>query len=191
MWDVDAHEAARLPMMYAAAWDVTKEDKYYQLYRKYITEAIDQSEKIKTDYPGWVLPQMQCSFDLLHQVETDVTQKERLSKLMNRVTEIGFIPAQYYTDIVCKTDKKDIAPLGKDWRNNQKWEYLIYDPPMRIAGEALTAIFMFDNPEQRDSRRQLLTELISHTNYQQIACGGGIVFHLAAYWKSRLIENSL
>ena len=36
MWNVSGHEAARLPMIYAAAWNTTGNDEYHQLYRKYI-----------------------------------------------------------------------------------------------------------------------------------------------------------
>jgi hypothetical protein len=34
MWKVQSHEAARLPMIYAAAWDVTKNERYREQWRK-------------------------------------------------------------------------------------------------------------------------------------------------------------
>lgn len=47
MWQVKGHEAARLPMIYAAAWNTSGERKYFDLYRKYIKEAVLQSYNIE------------------------------------------------------------------------------------------------------------------------------------------------
>ena len=43
MWNVKGHEAARLPMIYAAAWDTTGKREYFDLYRKYLEPAVEQS----------------------------------------------------------------------------------------------------------------------------------------------------
>ena len=48
MWEVLPHEAARLPMIYAAAWDITGNEKYYHDYKKYLNLAIDQSYDLTT-----------------------------------------------------------------------------------------------------------------------------------------------
>jgi hypothetical protein len=60
MWQVQAHEAARLPMIYAAAWNTTGKKEYFDLYRHYVGEAIEQSSEIKNNTTTYALLQMQC-----------------------------------------------------------------------------------------------------------------------------------
>ena len=45
MWNVQGHEAARLPMIYAAAWDATGRQEYHDLCRKYVAEAVKQKDR--------------------------------------------------------------------------------------------------------------------------------------------------
>jgi hypothetical protein len=97
MWNVYPHEAARLPMIYAAAWDMCRDEKYFKLYREYITPAIDQTldlpslpqSKIKAIMPTYTLLQMQSSLELLYELETDKALKERILNAMSIVARMG------------------------------------------------------------------------------------------------------
>jgi hypothetical protein len=79
MWNVLPHEAARLPMIYAAAWDVCRDDRYLRLYREYAAPAIEQSlalsalpaAQVRAFMPTYTLLQMQTSLELILAVETD------------------------------------------------------------------------------------------------------------------------
>lgn len=79
MWKVYPHEAARLPMIYAATWDVTGDEHYRKLYKTYIKESIDESlklavlpqSKINALMPNYTLLQMNTSFEVLLNVEKD------------------------------------------------------------------------------------------------------------------------
>jgi len=90
MWHVYAHEAARLPMIYAAAWDVARRDEHYALYRHYLIPALQQSielrNKPRAELNRWVPPysyyQMQCSLALLDRLEQDPRVKADIRQAM-------------------------------------------------------------------------------------------------------------
>lgn len=63
--------------------------EYYDLYRSYINEAIDQSEKIGNNYSAYVYLQMMYSFELLSELETDSLLQKRLQKLIKRVGQLA------------------------------------------------------------------------------------------------------
>ncbi len=60
MLDVRTHEAARLPMFYAAAWDVGRNEEHYRLYRKHLPRAIGQSLELphlsRNEIARWIPP---------------------------------------------------------------------------------------------------------------------------------------
>ncbi|MDO4575314.1 MAG: metallophosphoesterase [Planctomycetia bacterium] len=90
MWLVYAHEAARLPMIYAAAWDVTGEKKYFDWYREFcepsIVESLGLRDKPLPEVQAWVptysFYQMQCSLSLMYQVEPDEGMKAKILEAM-------------------------------------------------------------------------------------------------------------
>lgn len=97
MWNVNPHEAARLPMIYAAAWDICRDEKYFNLYRKYITPAIDQTlslsslppARINATMPTYTLLQMQSSLELLYDLETDTALKAKIIDAMHITAKMG------------------------------------------------------------------------------------------------------
>ncbi|MDO4630180.1 MAG: hypothetical protein Q4C70_13455, partial [Planctomycetia bacterium] len=104
MWNVYAHESARLPMIYAAAWEVTGDDKYYQECQKYLDVALEDSLSLPTrprsEVNGWVptysFYQMQCSLELLEAVipEADPKgkiQKEKIRQAIQQTAEFASI----------------------------------------------------------------------------------------------------
>jgi hypothetical protein len=97
MWQVRPHEAARLPMVYAAAWDVTRDEKYYRPYREFLAPAVEQTltlpsvplPQIRAYMPTYTLLQMQTSLELLLAVETDETMKVKLVEAMQPVAKMA------------------------------------------------------------------------------------------------------
>jgi hypothetical protein len=93
MWNVNPHEAARLPMIYAAAWDVCRDEKYLRLYREYAAPAIKQSlslasvsvAQIRATMPTYTLLQMQTSLEVILAVETDAALKAKIIEAMKSV----------------------------------------------------------------------------------------------------------
>ena len=47
MWETGAHEAARLPMFYMAAYDVSKDKHYLELCLRYAADAAEQSNRLE------------------------------------------------------------------------------------------------------------------------------------------------
>lgn len=97
MWNVYPHEAARLPMIYAAAWDICRDEKYFKLYREYITPAVDQTltlpslpeSRIRALMPTYTLLQMQSSLELLYELEADEALKDKILDAMHIVAIMG------------------------------------------------------------------------------------------------------
>jgi hypothetical protein len=58
VWNINGHEAARLPVLYAAAWDTTRKSEYRDLYRKYLAAAVKQSFVVDEGQPSYALLQM-------------------------------------------------------------------------------------------------------------------------------------
>jgi hypothetical protein len=68
MWNVLAHEAARLPMIYAITADLTGERRWRELARRFSPEAAVQSKGDSTKL-GYALLQEQVSLESLYELE--------------------------------------------------------------------------------------------------------------------------
>ncbi len=195
MWNVAPHEAARLPMFYAAAWHVTQNRKYYDLYRSYIHEAIEQSERIGNNYSAYVYLQMMYSFDLLLDLETEPSLQQRLHKLIERVGKLAFERSVYCLKEINKMDKTELSMLGPDWRFVKEWhtqngyriprwgEYRNIWHIVREAGESALVVFMANDPVLANDEKSILHDVMSAMDYSHLS-GCGIIFHVAAYWKA-------
>lgn len=182
MWQVEAHEAARLPMIYAVAWKVTGEEKYRKAYRKYIAAAAEQTlavDKLKS-LASWGLLQMQGSLELLSNFETDETIKQQLFNVMMWSSLQG---EQRARSVPPAMDLTEVAP---DWRVSgglvppyrNTW-YAI-----RHVGETLlTQTMNHQKPLPRDQQK-LLRDWFGKLDFDRVSSCG--IFHLqGAYWKAR------
>lgn len=196
MWQVQAHEAARLPMIYAAAWDVTKNERYREQWRKYIAEAVEQSASPGESKPAYALLQMQCSLELLHALEPDPALKATIHERMTHVRDLA---AKRFNSVLTQIAKKkpeEMRMLGPDWRTVPEWkDQKGYPNPQwgpfreiwhltREAGESALILLMVDSPTLTTEQRSALQKLISDFDYMHNA-SCGLVYHLAAYWKAR------
>ncbi|NLF73939.1 MAG: hypothetical protein GX575_33435 [Candidatus Anammoximicrobium sp.] len=99
MWHVYAHEAARLPMIYAAAWDASGDAKYRALYETLAHDAVDQSltlnsrplPEVNAWVPTYSFYQMQCSLDVMLRVEKDTPLKDKTLHAMNAAKDFASI----------------------------------------------------------------------------------------------------
>ena len=88
MWNVEPHEAARLPMIYAAGWDMTGNSRWFELYRRYAEDALDQSRNLHLmNYLAYALFQMQCSLDVIYRIEPESALREKCKKAMHLAAE--------------------------------------------------------------------------------------------------------
>ncbi|MBC5645686.1 hypothetical protein H8S77_22675 [Parabacteroides sp. BX2] len=196
MWNVQPHEAARLPMFYAAAWNVTQKKEYYDLYRSYINEAIDQSEKIGNNYSAYVYLQMMYSFELLSELETDSLLQKRLQKLIKRVGQLALERSLDCLKEIQKIDKAELSMLGPDWRSVKEWhtqngykiprwgKYRNIWHIIREAGESALVVFMTNDFMLANDEKEILQNVVSAMDYSHLS-GCGVIFHVSAYWKAR------
>lgn len=196
MWKVQPHEAARLPMIYAAAWDVTRNDRYREQWRKYAAEAISQSASPGDGKPAYALLQMQCSLELLHELEPDAGLK---SQIHTDILHVRDLAAKRFTSVLAQIAKKnpeDMQMLGPDWRAVPVWKNQKgYPNPQwgpfreiwhltREAGESALILLMVDPPALTSEQQTALRNLFDRFDYTHNA-SCGLVYHLAAYWKAR------
>lgn len=196
MWNVQSHEAARLPMIYAAAWDVTKDERYRVEWRKYVAEAIAQSASPGEHKPAYALLQMQCSLEVLYALETDADLKAQIHAHMLHVRDLA---AKRFTSVLAQIAKKnpdEMRMLGPDWRTVPEWkDQKGYPNPQwgpfreiwhltREAGESALILLMVDEPKLSVEQSAALQKLVADFDYTHNA-SCGLVYHLAAYWKAR------
>jgi hypothetical protein len=196
MWNVQAHEAARLPMIYAAAWDVTQNERYREQWRKYAADAVAQSATPVESKPAYALLQMQASLELLYALEPDSSLKAQILATMQKVGGLGEKRLDHTVKIIAKKTPEEMRMLGPDWRTVKEWKNQKgYPNPQwgsyreiwhitREAGEASLLPLMVDHPSMSAQQKQQLQEVILQTDYlHNSSCG--IIYHLAAYWKAR------
>lgn len=148
MWHVYSHEAARLPMIYAAAFDVTGNKKYAEYYNVYAAESIRQSRELKTkpmrEVNAWVptysFYQMQCSLALMFRLEKEPGLKSEILAAMEEASEFS---TARINRVVNQYGKRDISELIMAWT-------MIRDLKL--------------NPDQKKALAKTLTEWLERKN---------------------------
>ena len=183
MWNVDAHEAARLPMIYAAAWDVGRDEEHYRLYREYLDPAIEQSFALHPSTTTYALLQMQCSLELLLALEADPGLKARIHAAMQLVSEHAAPRAIGAGE---NGRHLDLTMVGPDWRKSGGLvgEYRKVWYCIRESGEAALAQMMVRGASLPAEQRCLLAEAVTRLDYEHVS-SSGILYLVAAYWKAR------
>lgn len=125
---VAAHERLRLPMFHAAAWAASRDQHWFELYRRYAVSGIEDTLKIdrRRDWWDWELPQLQLSIALLRDVETDPGMKEKYARAMLITAELA--------DRELRKRLKAAAAFTGDWDClNSNWRHM----PMVVRPETL------------------------------------------------------
>lgn len=95
MRNVRVHEAARLPMFHAAAWDVGRNEEHRAQWRELLPLAVHQSldfaatpeAELRRWVPPYAVLQMQASLELLLAVEPEKPLAEALRRALREVAE--------------------------------------------------------------------------------------------------------
>lgn len=196
MWNVQAHEAARLPMIYAAAWDVTRDERYRAQWQRYAKDAIAQSANPDDHKPAYALLQMQCSLEVLHELEPDAALKAIIHERMSHVRDLAAKRFAWVLSQLAKKSTEEMQMLGPEWRKVPVWKNQKgYPNPQwgpyreiwhltREAGESALVVLMIDPAAVPAEQQNALAALIRGFDYaHNSSCG--VIYHLAAYWKAR------
>ena len=193
MWHVDAHEVARLPMLYAIGADLTKDAHWWRKYGEYAHQAAEESllvpAHMKTAY---AFLQEQVSLEALYQLERNDAPLQAawlrgLEFVGQRVEEFPALCRQYAP--------ADVAAQDMDWRHwelaNQsgylvpRWPqslHLEYDT-IRQPGEALLTQLMCPTWQPDEEWTALLAQALGQVDYSATVLYG-IFYPLAAYWRA-------
>lgn len=200
MWNVEPHEAARLPMIYAAAWNVTGKKIYYESYRKYIYDAIEQSDLIGDNYSGYVYVQLLYSFELLSKLEFDPVLKKKLNVLKRKVGKMSLERCSLSLSLLKELNNEQLSMLGPDWRFSEEWinshgyiipqwgKYRRIWHLIREIGESALVVFMVEDKENQNKAWNMYCDAVSLMDYNHVS-SCGIVFHIAAYWEKMKGED--
>jgi len=185
MWNVKGHEAARLPMIYAAAWDTTGKREYHDRYRLYLEPAIKQSFVVEQWQPTYALLQMQDSLELLDSLEQDAELRKQMRDVMAMVSQRCAARA---IQADRNAQKLDLTMLCTDWRTGEglsvKGAYRPVWYNIRESGEAALAQLTVPAGPFPADQQALLARAVTRLDYRRVSSGG--IFYLqAAYWKAR------
>ena len=89
--NLGVHEVMRLPMFFAAAWEVTGDGHWFELYRRYAIPGIEQTRVLDPNLWWWdiSLSQMQLSLALLAGVETERSLQDAYLRGMRETAELS------------------------------------------------------------------------------------------------------
>ena len=185
MWNVMGHEAARLPMIYAAAWDVTGKQAYRERYLSYVGPAVKQSVDIDGRQATYALLQMQGSLELLEALEQDPERKRQMRELMAATSRRCAARALSADRSAASLD---LTALCTDWRTTEgvssKGAYRKVWYNIRESGEAALTQLMDPETPFSEEQQALLARALRRLDYNRVSSGG--IFYLqAAYWKAR------
>ncbi len=141
MIGIKSHEALRLPMFFAAAFDTGHAKRFEDLYNKYFSDALEVSERMRERTKPWwhiELSQMQVSLALCCSVETDEGHCRRMRSLMKTISEIAQRQTLEYHFPRLKDYSGSWQPLAHAWRNAGKFTIQLFeDNSTALYGEKI------------------------------------------------------
>jgi hypothetical protein len=130
MIGVQVHEIMRLPMFFAAAWDITGSEHWKKYYLKYATNGIKHNIKLDENLPWWDISfsQMQLSLALLYDIESNEPLKSQYNEALTHTAQLA---SRFFRPVLAKALDKP-----GDWsEKNTAWRLL----PMYLQQETIKA----------------------------------------------------
>ena len=197
MWNVSAHEAARLPMIYAVAHLVTGDKKYLEEYKKYAKESISQSANFDRNMAPWAQFQMQISLEAMLSFAESESEKNTIRRIMGDVSALAAKrlasasnalsdPKLDLTSPLPNPQERPIQPNGKP--DMREFKNIMRAP--RYFGEMALTMLVRGAEDFDAKSARLLAKPIEKIDYDKMS-SCAVIFHLAAYWnakKSGIIE---
>ncbi|MCR5263748.1 MAG: hypothetical protein K6D94_07740, partial [Clostridiales bacterium] len=118
MWgDVDTHEIGRLPMFYAAAWKMTGDTHWLDLYRGMRERAYEGTLPFTPDgHPVYATQQLQYSLCLLYDAEDEPEWKERYLAIIRRIAALFEAKVVPMTEVLMRPERlADLSLKMERW----------------------------------------------------------------------------
>lgn len=190
MWENEAHEIARLPMIYAIGADMTGDGHWKELARRYSPEAAEKSKGASTKVP-YALLQQQVSLEALYQLEDSPELKRQWLEAMRLVAG----RAQVFLDRCLKYLPPAAGPIHLDWRTwplRNSGGYQVPTRPdaimaeertIREPAEAALALLLLPEPSLSPEHLGLVRQTIGQVDYPKVVLYGHF-YTQAAYWRA-------
>ncbi len=185
MWEVMGHEAARLPMIYAAAWKVSGDSRYLNELDRYLVQAIDQSYTVAPNVPTYCLLQVQNSMEVLDDIVEDGAIRSKIAEIMVMVAGLA---QQRMRNAMAKSKELDLHVLVSDWRtgegigNGTLSRTVWYNT--REIGEAALSQLMARGQAMAVDDVDRFIDVLGGLDFDRLSSNG--IFYLqGAYWKAR------
>lgn len=189
MWNVLAHEAARLPMIYAIGADLTGEQRWRDLARKFSADAAAQSMGQSTTIP-YALLQQQVSLEALYQLEQSPALKSQWLKCMQLTAQRA--------ETVCPYGRpfqvQDVTSVNMDWhawpmRSSNGYQVPTMPEPGRLEDRAIrqpaeVALVQLLLPQPHFTPEQLaaVKQTMAKVDYAKLITYG-LYYTQAVYWR--------
>jgi hypothetical protein len=190
MWNVQAHEAARLPMIYAIGADLTGERRWRNLARQFSPEAATQSRGDSTKI-AYALLQEQVSLAALYQLEESAELKRQWLEAMRLVSA----RASVFLAECRGYSPQDAENVDLDWRAWQVRTSLGYRVPVppdivvkedrtvRQPAEAALTLLLCPEAALTPGQVALLKQTVAQVDYTK-AVMYGLYYTQAVYWRA-------
>lgn len=190
MWENAAHEVARLPMIYAIGADMTADNRWRDLARRFSPEAAAKSKAESTKIP-YALLQEQVSLEALYQLEESLELKRQWLEAMTLVAG----RAERFLANCRDYRVLDAGTVELDWHN---WptrtanNYLLPTRPeickhenrtVREPAEAALVQILHPQPSLTPEQLSLVKQTIAQVDYAK-AVWYGLYYTQAVYWRA-------
>lgn len=185
MWEVMGHEAARLPMLYAAAWKVSEDERYLTELNRYLREAIEQSFHVEQRMPTYCLLQMQNSMEVLDEIVNEGEIRRKIAEIMSMVSAMA---QERLQTAIEKSKELDLTMVVSDWRTGEgitsgtASRTVWYNT--REIGEAALSQMMERSEGMTSADFAQLVQTLTRLDYNRLS-SNGIYYLQGAYWKAR------
>ena len=191
--DICPHEAARLPMIYAAAYDVTGDVHFQQECEKYLKEALELSCALwPWPYLAYALFQMACSLELLRMVFPDGAAAALCRRALNDAAErVQYSAMKSAGEYLTDHEEPEYLP---DWRTlelRDNYGYLVphftWKQTSREAGEAALVQMMAPDFAFSPLQQTLFRRALGDHSFKRYGEYGPL-YLMAAYWRMRRLD---
>jgi hypothetical protein len=189
MWNNDAHEIARLPMIYAIGADLTGDKRWRDLAAKFSPEAAEKSSGQSTKIP-YALLQQQVSLEALYELEKSPSLKARWLECMHLVARRAEAACPY----VRAYRAYDVGQVNMDWRtwgmrNSNGYQVpkmaeacTSEDRTIRQPAEVALTQLLLPRPSLTPEQLAAVRQTIAQVDYAKII-NYGLYYTQAVYWR--------